>query len=262
MSLDVMRARVAFRDRAFIDVMDLALRFLAEHWRLYAKVSLIVLVPCVGLTVGAGAAWGWATGWGFAFALSFLAQVPFTVLASRAVFKENVAARAVVRSAARELPRILVMRVLWMVPVGIGATFLVAPGAFFAALFLYVDEVMILERSRIIPSFSRSQRITMASMGNALACLVMTVAVPTAAVMLADVGGRAFLGDILQFNPPLPLWINGGSVLAIFGWFGIVPYVTTARFFSYLNTRTRAEGWDIQTRFAAIAARAEQDQPA
>ena len=34
----------------------------------------------------------------------------------------------------------------------------------------------------------------------------------------------------------------------------------TARFFLYLNVRTRAEGWDIQTRFAALAARAGDEK--
>ena len=29
----------------------------------------------------------------------------------------------------------------------------------------------------------------------------------------------------------------------------------TTRFFVYLDVRTRAEGWDIQTRFAALARR-------
>jgi hypothetical protein len=44
------------------------------------------------------------------------------------------------------------------------------------------------------------------------------------------------------------------------GLFAQVPYLATARFFLYLNVRTRAEGWDIQTRFAAIAARAAADE--
>ena len=83
---------------------------------------------------------------------------------------------------------------------------------------------------------------------------------PAAAV--PRIGGRAFLGDVLQFQAPGAAWTEGGSVLAVLGFFGIVPYVTTARFFTYLNMRTRAEGWDIQTRFAAIAARAEHEHAA
>ena len=41
-----------------------------------------------------------------------------------------------------------------------------------------------------------------------------------------------------------------------------VPYAATVKFLLYLNVRTRAEGWDVQTRFAALARRAEADAEA
>jgi hypothetical protein len=260
MSLDVMHARVAFRDRAFIDVMDLALRFAMAHVRLYAKVALFVLAPCVVITLCTASLLGWRVGWAMALLLSFVAQVPFTVLASRLVFQEQVSARATVRSAMRELPRILAMRAAWTLMVSFGSV-LVAPGVWLAGMFLFVDEVMILERARIGRAFGRSQRITSGSMGGALLGVAMLAIVPIAAVLLADVGGGRFIAD-LQFRPPASLMTSGGSVLAVIGWFGIIPYLATARFFLYLNLRTRAEGWDIQTRFAAIAARAEQEAAA
>jgi hypothetical protein len=262
MSLDVLRARVAFRDRAFLDVMDLALRFVAVHARLYAKVALMVLTPCAALTVAASWALGWVGAWVVAILLSFVAQVPFTVLASRLVFQERVGARTVVRAAAAEIPRILVMRTLWALLIGAATLVFLAPGAWGASLFLFVDEVMILERSRIGPAFGRAQRIASGAMGEAVVALAMTCLVPLLAVLLADVGGRAFIGELLQFRAPAPLWSEGGSVLAVLGWFAVIPYVTTARFFTYLDVRTRAEGWDIQTRFAAIASRAEQQEAA
>jgi hypothetical protein len=260
MSLDVMRARVAFRDRAFIDVMDLALRFVVVHWTLYAKLALMFLVPSVALTLAGVWAFGWVGAWIVAFILSFAAQVPFTVLASRLVFQDKVSARSVTRSAGREIPRIMVMRAGWTVVVGVAGMLLVAPAAYVASLFLFVDEVMILERSNIAPAFGRSNRIAASAMGEAFTSTLMVIVVPALAMFLADVGGRAFIGELLQFRAPAPAWVEGGSVLAVLGWFGILPYVATARFFTYLNVRTRAEGWDIQTRFAAIAARAEQEQ--
>ena len=261
MSLDVLRARVAFRDRAFIDVMDLALRFLAVHWRLYAKVAAVVLVPAFAVTlVAAYGSADWWTGWAVAFLVSFVAQVPFTLLASRLVFQETVSARVVLRAAARELPRILLMRMLWLFPIAMGSLFLIVPAGLLAGMFLFVDEVMILERSRVVPAFGRSWRISSSAVDNALLGVLMVTLLPLIAVLFADVGGRAFISDLLQFRSPAPLWAKGGSVLALLGWFGVIPYVTTARFFAYLNVRTRAEGWDIQTRFAAIAARAEQEE--
>ena len=262
MSLDVLRARVAFRDRAFLDVMDLALRFVAVHARLYAKVAAMVLAPCIVLTVAASSAFGWIVGWMVALLLSFVAQVPFTVLASRLVFQQDVHARAVVRAAVREVPRIVLMRLAWAFVVGGAALLVVAPAVYAASLFLFVDEVMILERSRIVPAFGRAQRIASGAMWDALVAFAMVCVAPLVATLLADIGGRAFIGEILQFRAPAPAWSEGGSVLAVLGWFGVLPYVTTARFFTYLNVRTRAEGWDIQTRFAAIASRAERPEAA
>jgi hypothetical protein len=258
MSLDVLRARVAFRDRAFIDVMDLALRFVVVHGKLYARVSAFTLLPCLAVTLAAAAAWGWMAAWAIAFFLSFVAQVPFTVLASRLVFQDQVSARAVVRAALADLPRVLGMRLMWIPAISLTSLFVV-PGMWLGAIFLYVDEVMILERSRVGPAFGRSQRIASGSMGETFAALAMVIVVPLLAVLMADVGGRAFIGDLLQFRAPEPVWTSGGSVLAVLGWFGVIPYVASARFFTYLNVRTRAEGWDIQTRFAAIAARTDGD---
>lgn len=261
MSLDVLRARVAFRDRAFVDVMDLALRFVVVHGRLFAKVSALVVLPSIAATLVVASALGWVAAWIFAALVSIIAQVPFTVLASRLVFQDQVSARAVVRSAAADVPRIVVMRIMWLVAVGVTSLFVV-PGVWLGAIFLYVDEVMILERSRAVPAFGRSQRIATGSMGETFAAVAMMVLVPLVAVLMADIGGRAFIGELLQFRAPEPLWAEGGSVLAVLGWFGVIPYVTTARFFTYLNVRTRAEGWDIQTRFAAIAARATEQEEA
>lgn len=260
MSLDVMRARVAFRDRAFMDVMDLALRFVIVHIWLYAKVASMVLLPCALLTLAAGTVWGSVGTWLIAVFLSFIAQVPFTVLASRLVFQEHVSARAVVGSAARDVPRILVMRTVWSLLIALSGVAMLIGSAYVGAVLLYVDEVMILERARIVQALGRSQRIASGSLGEAFLGVLMVLAVPAAAVLLTDVGGRAFIGDLLQFRAPPPLWDDASSILAVLGWFAIIPYVTTARFFAYLNTRTRAEGWDIQTRFAALAARAEQEE--
>ncbi len=66
------------------------------------------------------------------------------------------------------------------------------------------------------------------------------------------------ISDLLQFRAPAPLWIDGGSVLAFIGWFAVLPYVTTARFFVIsLNAPHARRRMGHQTRFAAIAARAE-----
>ena len=85
------------------------------------------------------------------------------------------------------------------------------------------------------------------------------VAMDDCAAMLADWAGREVLQQVLEVKPPPSMFREGWSVLALVGWWAVQPLLQTARFFVYLDIRTRTEGWDIQTRFAAIAARAEAE---
>jgi hypothetical protein len=254
--LDVMRARVAFRDRALIDVLDLSLRFVAVHARIYGKVASIVLLPCFALTVAVASAGGWIVGWLFALMLSFVAQVPFTILASRLVFQEEIGAREVLRLAARELPRVVIMRFLWTGMLAVSSTLMIFPAVWVASAFFFVNEVMVLERATVVHAFGRARRVVASSFPDALGGVLVVVLLPLLAVLLAELGGRGLIGELLQFKPPASaIQQGGGSALCMLGWFGVIPYVTTARFFAFLNLRTRVEGWDIQTRFAALAAR-------
>ncbi len=258
MSVDVVRARVAFRDRAFLDVLDLALRFTVVHARLYGKLALVVLVPAIALAYGVAQWAGWVAGWLTVAALTFAAQVPFTVLASRVVFAAEVRAREVLLAALRDMPRVFVMRVLWVGALALSTLLFIAPGmGLVATIYGFTSEVLLLERAPVGQSFTRSSRVAATSVADALLSLLVALLAPALGVLFAEVGGRTILGDLLMFRPPASAFAEGGSLLALIGWFGILPFATTARFFVYLNIRTRAEGWDIQTRFAEIASRAE-----
>ncbi len=253
--VDVAAARVSLRNRAIVDVFDLALRFVVVHAVAFAKVSLFVLAPCLALSLAAASAWGWIAGWAVALVLGVMARIPFTVLASRLVFDDAVRVRSVLGSAAREIPRIAVMRGIWLLAVGTGLFFFIFPAFYVSAIFLFLDEIVVLERSGIGGAFVRAQRVASNGPGETFVATLLVIILPLVAVVLAEFGGQTLIGELLQFRPPASAWSTGGSVLCLLGWFGIVPYVATARFFTYLNIRTRTEGWDIQTRFAALAAR-------
>lgn len=257
MSLDVIRARVALRHRPLSDVLDLALRFCVVHGKAYAKVALVVLVPGFALSVLVARSSGWALAWTVAAAWSLAAQVPFTVLASRLVFEDRVRAREVLAGAARDLPRIVVLRVLTLTALALGAILFIIPAVWIAVIFCFSTEVLLLERAGVGHTLARSQRVAQSDVGEALSMVVLVLAFSAGAIALAEIGGRAVIEEVLQFRAPPPLWAAGGSVLGLLGLLSAVPYLSTARFFTYLNIRTRTEGWDIQTRFAALAARTD-----
>lgn len=257
----VAEARVVLRDRSTPDVLDLALRFLARHRVPFAKVGLVVLLPGVALTWAAGATLGWGLGWLVAIALGLVAQAPFTELASRLVFERDVRVRDVLRRALGRVPRVLLVRGVQLIAIATASLFFFVPGLLVAALLFFVGEVVLLERVPLGASLSRLQRLASGAGDAALGFLLLVVLHAVCTVM-GDVCGRAVLTDLLSWTAPEPAWEHGGSLLAACGFWLFVPFAALARFFLYLNVRTRAEGWDIQTRFAAIARRAEAEAEA
>jgi hypothetical protein len=45
---------------------------------------------------------------------------------------------------------------------------------------------------------------------------------------------------------------DGGSYLAIAGYFISVPWAAAGRFLVYVDDRTRQDGWDVQVRLMAL----------
>lgn len=261
MSLDLLRARVVLRDRPLSDVLDLALRFLTLEARVYGAVAAVVLPPAFLLTMAALSWWGALGGAAVALGLWFAAEVPFTLLASRLVWRDDVTAGEVLRDAARELPRLIAMRLVWAAAIAAASVVFIVPAAWAAASMLYLGEVMLLERAPLGTAFGRSHRVSASSFGDAIAGAGLGLLLPLAGLFLAEWAGGVLLTEGLQIRLPAAATGEVGaawrpSALGVLGLFALLPFATTARFFVYLNARTRAEGWDIQTRFAALAARA------
>ena len=148
--MNIIQARVALRHRPYSDVLDLALRFIVVHWKLYAKVALVTLLPGIlgtWLIVGPLDA-GWIWGWVIAVTWTLFTQIPFTVLASRLVFEDTVRAREVMSQALREAPRVLVLRILTLTAKALGFLMLFVPMAWVAIIFCFSTEVLILERAK------------------------------------------------------------------------------------------------------------------
>lgn len=257
--MNIATARVAFRERALVDVLDLALRFVVVHAAVYAKVAAAVLLPAFAVAWAASAAFGWVAGWAVAVALASLVTLPFTLLASRLVFEDVPRARDVLRASWQAVGSVVVLRIVSLVAFVLGATFFVVPAFWLGATLVFLDEVKLLEGAPLASALGRTQRLASSSFGGAMLAYLLLLASRLAVVVLADVAGRTMIGELFQFRPPASLFATGGSVLGLLGLFAVAPFFATARFFAYLDVRTRTEGWDVQTRFAALAARAAEE---
>jgi hypothetical protein len=253
--MNLVEARIALRHRKLLDVLDLALRFVVAHIAPYAALTAFVLVPCFVLNLivlmEGGAGWGWLV----AIALASFAQVPFTVLGSRLVFEHDVRLDDVLLTALRALPRMIGARILQVLGIIAGTSFFFLPGIWVATTLLFVTEVIVLERSSVGNALSRCQRLNAGEFGEALQTLILLVGLELVAVFLGDSALRTFLEELLQISAPPGVTDSEGGVLGLVSFWLFVPYATTARLLAYLNVRTKAEGWDVQTRFAAIAVR-------
>lgn len=254
--MDLMRARVALRERPLLDVLDLAVRFCAAHAKRYVQLALAVLVPAFAISWGLASAGGWWVGWTAAVAIAAFADAPFVALASRLVFEDDVRPVEVLRTALGALPRLFGARLGQALLLCASVLMLGLPWLYIGPALLFCAEVVVVERAALRAAIGRAQRIASARFGVAVGAMVLIFVARVGGAMLADVAGRELLEGVLEVRAPPPMFQAGGSWLALLGWWSTVPLLATARFFTYLDIRTRSEGWDIQTRFAAIAARA------
>jgi hypothetical protein len=258
--MDLMRARVALRERPLLDIFDLAIRFCAAHAWDYAKLSLVVLVPAFAVSWGAARLGGWWVGWGVTLVITAFAGSPFVALASRMVFADAVGTREALGIALRALPGLIGIRILQTMALAASLLLLGLPWFWVGTILLFVVEVLVLEQGGVGAALGRAQRVANAHFPDAVLTMLLLLLAPAGAAMLADVAGREILQGVLEFKPPTSMFHAGGSWLALAGWWATLPLLQTARFFVYLDIRTRTEGWDIQTRFAAIAARSEAER--
>jgi hypothetical protein len=247
-------ARIVLRPRFRLESVDLAFRFvLGDARRTYVKFSLIVLLPA--FAVSAGARWAlelsWWSAWALALALGSLSFGVFTVVASRLLFEQAASTRAVLGLYRTRLPSYLAAMGLSRLLIA-AAWLLIAPGAIAWARYAYVPEAVLLEHQPARQALGRSIRLSRAgndAFGTILAGAVLSL------VIIVGVE-EMFLGivrDLLSI--PIDssrLFSNGGSYAALAGYFASVPWAAAHRFLSYIDGRTRQDGWDVQLRFMAL----------
>jgi hypothetical protein len=251
--MNVHDARVVLRPRSLPDVIDLTLRVChSAHARAYAVLAALTLLPAYGLCLLLQQRfhWPWLAVWLVALPLAGLLQGVFTVAAGRLLFAERVPTGAVLRHFAARLFSygwtLLVLRVLPVVMV---------VGAPLIFLFPFLHEAVLLEDAGLTRAASRSGRLTKTSRALAVELGLLALSMQALAILVAEVLGQALVDLVFEIHTPIAhLWDDGGSPFALAGLFVAVPYVATARFLTYIDLRTRKEGWDLQLELSRLGA--------
>jgi hypothetical protein len=257
MKLD--QAAIVLRPRSVAEIVDLAFRLLFSFaLPLYSKLAAVVLLPIFAgaLALRYAARWQWFWVWVATLAAASIAQGVFTVAAGRLLFSEDLRVREVLGAFGRRLGSYFIALVLSRMILAAAALplFLAVPFAWIALIF--VHEASLLEGAGPAQACQRASRFIRGRGGPALQLLLLLLLGQLGAIVVAELIGQSLLDDVLQLGKPFgSLWDDYGSPFALFGLLLSLPFVSTARFLHYIDTRTRADGWDIQVRFLAIAAK-------
>jgi hypothetical protein len=257
--VNLLAARVVLRPRPLGDLLDLAVPFCLAGRRVLGAVAAAALGPALAacLTLRFALHWPWGIVWLMALALADVLEGVFTVACGELLFAGGAAVRARViwGRFARRLP--VYLATLLVARLILAATAFVFPILPFAAIYLlFVREVTLLEGAPVFGGIGRAFRFVRRQAGPCLGLLLALALAPAAFAAAADVLGDGVVHEVLQLGRPFgSLFKDGGSAYALVGFFLSVPVTAAARFLKYIDVRTRKEGWDIQLKFTAIAAR-------
>lgn len=249
--MNVGHARLALRERAPVDALDVGARFVAAHPRAYATLGAAVLVPGWLLTLAASRL-GWAVGWLVAAPLWLLADAAFVALGAQLVFDDAAGARSALAATLARAPGLVALHVLGLAALAVGGACLLLPGLLALAGTFFATEALVLERASPLGAVRRSFRLFSAAADGPAGAVVLPLFV-LGAIFVGDLAGRSLAEDLLLVTPPAPITEAGGSVFGAAGLWVAVPAVATMRLALYLNTRTRLEGWDVQAKMRAAA---------
>lgn len=256
-------ARVVLRTRTASEIFDLAIRFCASiGLPLYLRLGALVLLPCAvatGLVHFYVADREWQTTWTFAALLAAFAQSVFTVAASRLLFETRPRVGGVLLHALRRLPALLGALLLHGLFLLVGMFVLV--GSMFVWVWhTYLYEVVLLEQQGPVAAIRRASALMKRKFGAGILVCAGSFTIVALFITCAEALGQGLFSFVLQLGKPFgALTEDDGSPFAVLGLFASLPLVATARFLSYIDGRTRQDGWDIQLRFMSIAASSDTE---
>lgn len=264
------RLQIVVRPRGILECLDLAAFFCGRRPLGVAAAAALGVVPCLILNRLLLAQvqepeMVFVLGW-LVLALELpWATAPLTLYLGQAVFAERISWSLAWRSFVGALPAMFLFQLILR---GVClATFVLAPVVFVGMH--YLNPILLLER----PAFSRvwSRRLAMSSRGtgHVLALVVVQAIVLLAGwsfgVQFIETAAAAWRG----FGPdPMPgeAAVSVGRIVFPIGvelafWI-VTSFLTVFRFFAYLDTRIRREGWDVELKLRSPATYAGLRDPA
>jgi len=250
--------RIAVRPRSILECLDLACMFCVRRCAGIALALLVGAAPMALVNVvliGPDGAERMLPSWFFWLALETpWAMAPLTMFLGVAMFNDRLGVahwRGIAAGMAGAVGPLLVYQTLLR---GLSLLFLL-PFPFFLVALAFVDPVILLERGPIAGVWRRSTAILARSRGRILLALALEMVIVPVGWVLAVVAidqlaslwaGRPVMAVL---DPDRPDWALGRALFTWRGqvaWWGVMTLVTVFRFVTYIDTRIRDEGWDVE----------------
>jgi hypothetical protein len=258
-------ARIAIRERSWLDNLDLALGVIRSHAAGVIASAAVGVVPAAvvnlaiirylyGTPLEERATFGAAALAALLVMIEApLATAPLTLYLGQAMFLERPSVREIFRQLAASLAQLtllqLVVRAVLVLPI---MTWIIP-----YVLWPYLNEVILLERNPLVGrpgQLSTMSRNALVHRGNGAEYLVRALAAgPLAlALVVALWTSQALaLEWLLGFDEG---WTAQLVALEVVLWI-VACYFTVARFLNYLDQRIRNEGWEVELFLRAQAER-------
>jgi hypothetical protein len=246
--------RIAVRPRSLLECFDLAVMFCGRRPLAVALATAIGAAPCILLNRAVLARPGDDAAYKALLLLGVevaWASIPLTLYLGQSVFADRFSWRTAAASLLGGLPALIVFQ--GCLRFGCLATSFLAPVVFVSMY--YCNQVILLERPRLTRVWRRRGTINKDLTRTILAQSLVDGLVMVAGTVL----GTGFLAALSGlWNGRGIHWMsaawNGDLVGSLFSWHAQVAFwatcgfLTVVRFFTYLDTRIRREGWDVELR--------------
>jgi hypothetical protein len=253
---------IVLRPRTMAEILDLACRLsVSLAFGLYVRLWILILLPILAgcLALHYAMELGWQEVWYVAITGAAIAQGIFTVSVGRLLFSEEVTVGQALRLFGRRFVSYLVMLFLSRSLLALAALPMFLGLPFVWPRLYFVHEASLLEGAGPAEAIRRSSRFVAGRGGPVLGVLLSILITQGSFVVVTELLCQGLMTEVLQLGKPFgALFTDGGSPYALAGLMLSVPFGATARFLEYIDARTRADGWDVQLRFMAIASAAER----
>ena len=246
------RTLIVIRERSFLDLLDLALVVVRDRPIYLGLTALAGIAPFAVLNIWLTSANDSTSGLWVPLLLMETpwATAPLTVVLGDLMFGVRAGPGKILKTLVVSLPSLLLTQFLIR-----GVLLLTLVGyVLVPARFSFLNEVLLLERVGPLRALGRSRAICRGFEGSLIMRWIGQIALG-ATFALCFQNGAEVLGSVLaggELSWEQVAQVDAGDLLFQAGVWIAIAFFAVVRFLSYIDRRTRLEGWEIELRLRSV----------